>query len=199
MTRAACICLNGDYSLSILSPQDDDNVDDEFLLEWDLKGVECEVFVGGISYGYYTDGEAELTLTGGEHEIIIETTDEFGGVLSDTITVNVPTSNVPWIINITAVIALIIFIVVMFLMNRSKLKKREEHWREKRREIELSKSSHRKKSKKNGGKQKKGSPSISHPKKMMKMPARSLKPKEQKKPMEPMTPNEPKEPTEVSK
>jgi outer membrane protein assembly factor BamB len=132
-------CLNGDYSLSILSPQDDDNVDEEFLLEWDLKGVECEVFVDGISYGYYNDGEAELTLTGGEHEIIIETTDEFGGVLSDTITVNVPTSNTPWIINIIAIIALIIFIVVLFAIRRAKFKKRSEEWREKRRKLEESK------------------------------------------------------------
>jgi outer membrane protein assembly factor BamB len=148
-------CLNGDYSLSIISPQDDDNVDDEFLLEWDLKGVECEVFVDGISYGYYTDGEAELTLTGGEHEIIIETTDEFGGILSDTITVNVPISNTPWIINITAVIALIIFIIVILVIKRAKLKKREEQWREMRRKIESSKKDPGKKSKKGGIKPKK--------------------------------------------
>ncbi|MHC4752526.1 MAG: outer membrane protein assembly factor BamB family protein, partial [Planctomycetota bacterium] len=63
-------CLNGAYSLSILSPKDDETVDYKFLLEWDLKGVECEVFVDGISYGFYNDGEAELTLTGGEHDII---------------------------------------------------------------------------------------------------------------------------------
>jgi hypothetical protein len=117
--------------------------------------VECEVFVDGISYGYYTDGEAELTLTGGEHEIIIETTDEFGGILSDTITVNVPISNTPWIINITAVIALIIFIIVILVIKRAKLKKREEQWREMRRKIESSKKDPGKKSKKGGIKPKK--------------------------------------------
>jgi hypothetical protein len=183
-------CLNGDYSLSILSPQDDESVDDEFLLEWDLKGVECEIFVDGISYGYYTNGEAELTLTGGEHEIIIETTDEFGGVLSDTITVNVPISNVPWIINITAVIALIIFVVMIFVIKRAKLKKREEQWREKRRKIELSKKGHGKKRKKIGGKQKKDLIPGGKVKKPKKMHSKSMK---SKKPKEPMTPKEPKE------
>jgi hypothetical protein len=173
-------CLNGDYSLSILSPQNDDNVDDEFLLEWDLKGVECEVFVDGISYGYYTDGKAKLTLTGGEHELIIETTDEFGGVLSDTITVTIPESNTPWIINITAVIALIIFVVIIFVINRAKLKKREDLWREKRRKIELSKKGTGKKSKKVGFKQKNNSPSGSGPKKMKKKPTKSMTPKKPK-------------------
>jgi outer membrane protein assembly factor BamB len=164
-------CLDGDYSLSILSPQDDETVDEEFILEWDLKGVECEVFVDGISYGSYDGGEAKLTLTAGEHEIIIETTDEFGGILSDTITINVPTSNVPWIINITAVLTLIIFIVVIFAIKQAKLKKREEYWREKRREIELSKNSNAKKSKKVG-------------KKPKKMPGRSLKSKKPQEPLE---------------
>jgi hypothetical protein len=160
-------CLDGNYSLSILSPRDDDNVDEEFLLEWDLKGVECEVFVDGISYGYYTDGEAELTLSGGEHEIIVEATDEFGGVLTDSVTVEVPESNTPLIINIIAVIVLIIFIILIFVMKRSKLKKREELWREKRKEIESSKKGPGKKSKKSGRK----------PAKRKKMPARP-KPRE---------------------
>jgi hypothetical protein len=160
-------CLDGNYSLSILSPRDDDNVNEEFLLEWDLKGVECEVFVDGISYGYYTDGEAELTLSGGEHEIIVETTDEFGGILTDSVTVEVPESNTPLIINIIAVIVLIIFIILIFVMKRSKLKKREELWREKRKEIESSKKGPGKKSKKSGRK----------PAKRKKMPARP-KPRE---------------------
>jgi hypothetical protein len=160
-------CLNGDYSLSILSPQDDTNVNEEFLLEWDLKSVECEVFVDGISYGYYDDGDAKLTLSGGEHEIIIETTDEFGAILSDTITVNVPTSNTPWIINITTVIVLIIFVVVSLSINRSKLKKRSEEWREKRRKLEESKRISGKRRKKTDRK----------PEKRKKMPIKT-KPKE---------------------
>jgi hypothetical protein len=139
-------CLSGAYSLSIQSPNDDRTADDRLLLEWNLKGVDCEVFVDGISYGHYTSGEAELTLSPGEHVIIVETTDEFGGVLSDSITVTVPESNTPWIINITAVIALIIFIIVIFVIRRSKLKKREEHWRAKRKELESSKDADIKKS-----------------------------------------------------
>jgi hypothetical protein len=148
-------CINGVYSLSILSPQNKASVDNDFSLEWDLKGVECEVFVDGISYGYYDNGKAELKLSGGDHDIIVETTDEFGGKLSDTILVKIPISNTPWIINIASLIALIIFIVIMLIMKRAKLKIREEHWREKRRQIESSKNAQRKKIKNVGGKRKK--------------------------------------------
>ena len=153
-------------------------------MEWDLKGVECEVFVDGIIYGFYNDGEAELTLSGGEHVIIIETTDEFGGVLSDTITVNVPISNIPLMINITAVIALIIFIVVLIVIKQTKLKKREERWREKRRKIESSKKNEGNSSKKVGGK-----PIEGKAKKPKKMPGKSMKT---------MKPKKPKKPSEVS-
>jgi hypothetical protein len=170
-------CLDGDFDLAILSPKDEETVDDKFLLEWNLKDVECEIFVDGISYGYYTDGEAKLTLTGGEHEIIIETKDEFGGILTDTITVNIPLSNIPWIINITALIALIIFIIVTFIIKRAKLNKREEHWREKRREIETSKNDLKNKSKKVSKKQKINRPSDGKTKKPKKTVAKS-KPKE---------------------
>ena len=141
-------CLDGAYGLSILSPQDDKTVDDKFLLEWDLKGVECEVFVDGISYGSYTNGEVYLTLSGGKHEIIVETTDEFGGIVSDTITIKVSESNISLIINISTVITFLIFVVLLFLMKRSKLNKSTELWREKRKKIIDSKNSELEKSKK---------------------------------------------------
>jgi len=151
-------CLDGSYSLSILSPVVDDDVEDEFVLKWNLDSVDCEVFVDGISFGTFSDGDASLTLSGGEHEIIVETTDEFGGLLSDTITVNVPESNAPLIIEIIVVVIFIIALVAIFMMKRTKLKKREEYWRKKRREIEASKDGDGKKSNKLGRNKKIKSP-----------------------------------------
>ena len=124
-------------------------------MKWDLKGVECEVFVDGISFGSYADGEVSLTLSGGRHEITVETTDEFGGVLSYSITVDVRESNTPLIINIIAGAILIIVIVVIQVMRRSKLKKSAEIWREKRREIEAAKSDPGKRGKTGSSKRKK--------------------------------------------
>ncbi len=158
-------CLDGSYSLSILSPENDDPMDDEFTLKWDLEGVECEVFVDGICYGSHTEGETTLTLSGGKHEIIVETTDEFGGVLSDSIIVTVPESNAPLIINIIAGVILIIAIVVILVTRRIKLRKSAERWREKRREIEASKVENAKKEN--------DPPSVGKDEKQKKMPAKS--------------------------
>jgi ribosomal protein L37AE/L43A len=134
-------CLDGSYSLFILSPGNDEILDDEFELTWNLKAVECEVFVDGISFGQYTGGELTLTLSGGQHEIIVETTDEFGSILADSITVNVPESNTPMILNIAVGVILVIFIIVIIVMRQAKLKKSTQQWREKRIKIEALKTS----------------------------------------------------------
>ena len=134
-------CLDGSYSLSILSPGNDPTMDDEFVLSWNLKGVECEVFVDGVSFGQHVDGELSLTLSGGRHEIIVETTDEFGGILSDSITIVVPESNAPLILNIAAGVILVIFIIAIIVLKRAKLKKSTQRWRDKRIKIEASKTS----------------------------------------------------------
>ncbi len=133
-------CLDGSFSLSILSPGNDGTLDDAFDLTWNLKGVECEVFVDGVSFGHYSNGEASLTLSGGEHVIIVETTDEFGGILADSITIDVPESKTPLILNIAAGVLLVVFIIVMIVMRQAKLKKSTQHWREERRKIEASRS-----------------------------------------------------------
>jgi len=134
-------CLDGSYSLSILSPGNDETLDNEFVLTWNLRGVECEVFVDGISFGQYSDGKTSLTLSGGQHEIIVESTDEFGSILSDSVSVNVPESNAPLILNIIAGVILIILIIVIIVMKQAKLKINTQQWREKRIKIEASKSS----------------------------------------------------------
>ena len=151
-------CLDGSYSLSILSPENGDTIDDEFTIKWDPKGVECEVFIDGISYGSYSEGEATLTISGGEHEIIVETTDEFGGILSDSIIIDVPKSNAPLILNIIVGTILVILVVLVLVMRRAKLQKSADDWREKRREIEAAKSVRGEKNKETGKKKKKDQP-----------------------------------------
>ena len=165
-------CLDGSYSLSILSPGNDETLDDEFVLTWNPKGIACEVFVDGISFGQYTSGKVSLTLSGGQHEIIVETTDEFGGVLSDSVTVTVPESNTPLILNITAGVILVIFIIVIIILRQAKLKNSTQQWREKRIKIEASKVEDAKK-KIGSGKKKNDPPPGEKSKKPKKMPKRS--------------------------
>jgi len=165
-------CLDGSYGLAIISPENDDTMESEFTLKWDLKGVECEVFVDGISFGSYADGDVSLTLSGGRHEITVETTDEFGGVLSDSITVDVPESNAPLILNIIAGVILIILMVVILVLRQTKLKKSAEEWREKRRVIEASKVEDAKK-KKGDGKKKNDPPPSDKDEKPNKIPSKS--------------------------
>ena len=164
-------CLDGSYSLSIVSPENDATMNDEFALKWDLKGVECEVFVDGISYGSYNNGKASLTLSGGEHEIVVETTDEFGGVLSDSITVTIPESNAPLVINIIAGVILATAIVVIVVTRRIKLRNSAERWREERRGIEASKVEDAKK--KGDGKKKKDPAPSGKDEKPKKTPSKS--------------------------
>jgi len=118
--------LDSSFGLNILTPGSGDTGGDEVVLTWDKKEVPCEVFVDRISWGYYEDGQAELTLTGGEHIIEVRLTDELGGKVSDTIVISVPESAVPTAINYTIIGILVILFFLSFLLPMISRAKREK-------------------------------------------------------------------------
>jgi len=96
-------------------------------VSWDKNTVRCELFVDRISWGYFDNGLAELTLTGGEHVIEVRLTDDFGGTISDTIVIDVPESTLPMVINYTIIgilIVLFLLSIALPMITRSRREKR---------------------------------------------------------------------------
>ncbi len=126
--------LDSSFRLNILSPEEKKVKGDSVKVTWDKPDVRCEVLVDGISWGYFDEGEAELTLTGGEHRIEVRLTDDLGGTISDTIMVKVPGSILPTVINYTLLGILLILLVlsiVMPIIQRSKREKKIKRMKEK--------------------------------------------------------------------
>lgn len=125
--------LDSTFGLNILTPMKGETDGDKLRLSWDKSGVPCEVFVDRISWGYYDTGEAELTLTGGEHIIEVRLTDELGGTVTDTVVISVPESALPTAINYTIIGILFILFLLSFLLplvNRARREKQMEKHKE---------------------------------------------------------------------
>ena len=118
--------LDSTFGLNILSPAGKKVSGDRVTVKWDKKDVICEIFVDRISWGYYDDGKAELTFTGGRHIIEVRLTDDFGGTVSDTVVIVVPESTLPSVINYTIIGVLVILFLLSYLLPMVTRAKREK-------------------------------------------------------------------------
>ena len=132
--------LDSGFGLNIKKPTQRNVGSDRVKVTWDKTTVRCEVFVDRISWGYYDSGEAELTLTGGEHIVEVSLTDDFGGTVSDTVVIKVPESALPGAINYTIIGILVILLllsIMLPILSRAKREKKMEQQREESTEDEL--------------------------------------------------------------
>ena len=119
--------LDSTFGLNILSPSPGSVGGDVVSVSWDKDSVRCELFVDRKSWGYFDDGTAELTMTGGEHVIEVRLTDDFGGTISDTVVIDVPESTLPTVINYVIIgILLLLFIlsIALPMVTRARREKR---------------------------------------------------------------------------
>jgi hypothetical protein len=115
-------CLNGGFSINILSPSDGTLASDTCSLTWDKSELLCEVTVDGATHGFYKGGNAQLILTAGEHTIKVSATEDFGSTVEDSVTVIVPMNYLPVILNYAVIIALIIYCLVRKILSYYKRK-----------------------------------------------------------------------------
>jgi len=108
--------LDSTFGLNILNPSPGSVGGDVVSVSWDKNTVRCELFVDRISWGYYDNGMAELTMTGGEHVIEVRLTDDFGGTISDTVVIDVPESTLPMVINYTIIGVLILLFLLSIVL-----------------------------------------------------------------------------------
>ena len=132
--------LDSGFGLNIEKPTQRNVGSDRVKVTWDKTTVRCEVFVDRISWGYYDNGKAELTLTGGEHIVEVRLTDDFGGTVSDTVVIKVPESAVPGAINYSIIGILVILLllsIMLPILSRAKREKKLEKQREESSEDEV--------------------------------------------------------------